>query len=439
MLKNLFRSQLRINMASGVVTTVVNVVVLAIAYLVYLHFLGYEKYGVWLVLATVLSFAQLGNLGISQAIMKLVAEEHGRGNIEAIQQYVATAIVILTMTGAAILLVILAFKTQIASAFKLTGENARMVLWLLPYIGCLSIYAFIVQTLNATLSGLGRMDLANYTQALGRIVNVVTAGCLLYRSHGIESLLIGNTLSYVFIHIASLILILRIVHIRFFRIGNLDKKRFIRLLRFGGGIFGGLLITMFVSPFNKLMLSRYAGVSSIPIYEIAYNGSRQVRTLIEVGFRAFMPEVSRLSRDKAKKATDRISQIYRRAMKLIFLFGFPIYGILAIFAPLLLRLWLGDKYVEILPDIFRIMLAGTFLTLLGVPAYYITIGFGRVRDIVKTNIMSAGGNFILVMGYYVLTGHLSVYSVAWCFVLSTVIPLAYFLYITRHLLASDTE
>jgi len=32
-------------------------------------------------LAIVLSFAQLGNLDIGQAVMKLAAEEHGRGNI----------------------------------------------------------------------------------------------------------------------------------------------------------------------------------------------------------------------------------------------------------------------------------------------------------------------------------------------------------------------
>ena len=94
MIRKLFSSQLRINMFSGVAATVLNIVVLAVAYPIYLHFLGYEKYGVWLVLATVLSFAQLGNLGVGRAIMKLVAEEHGRGNIEAIRQYVATAIVI---------------------------------------------------------------------------------------------------------------------------------------------------------------------------------------------------------------------------------------------------------------------------------------------------------------------------------------------------------
>jgi len=61
-IRKLLASQLRINMFSGVVVTVVNGVVLAVAYPVYLHFLGYEKYGVWLILATVLSFTQLDNL-----------------------------------------------------------------------------------------------------------------------------------------------------------------------------------------------------------------------------------------------------------------------------------------------------------------------------------------------------------------------------------------
>jgi len=65
MIRRLFSSQLRINMVSGVAVTVVNTVVLAIAYPVYLHFLGYERYGVWLVPATILTFAQLCDLGCS--------------------------------------------------------------------------------------------------------------------------------------------------------------------------------------------------------------------------------------------------------------------------------------------------------------------------------------------------------------------------------------
>jgi K+ transporter len=61
--KNIFSSQLRVNIFSGVAATMVNIIVMAIAYPIYLHFLGYEQYGVWLVLSVVLTFAQLGNLG----------------------------------------------------------------------------------------------------------------------------------------------------------------------------------------------------------------------------------------------------------------------------------------------------------------------------------------------------------------------------------------
>src|SRR4030042_1593779 len=99
MIKKLLSSQLRINMASGMVTTVLNIAVMVAGYPIYLHFLGYEKYGVWLVLATVLTFAQLGNLGIGPAVMKLVAEEHGRNDIEGIQHYVTTAWVLLCLSG----------------------------------------------------------------------------------------------------------------------------------------------------------------------------------------------------------------------------------------------------------------------------------------------------------------------------------------------------
>jgi len=412
MIKRLFRSQLRLNMASGTLTTVINTVAMIIAYPIYLHFLGYEKYGVWLVLATVLSFARLGNLGIDQAVMKLVAEDYGRGDIEGIQRYVTTALALLCLSGAVALIAVLVFKTQIIAAFRLSGDNAGTVSWLLPYIACLSIYVLIVQALNAALSGLGRMDLANYIQAFSRIVAVTVAAILLYTGRGIESLLIGNTLSYLFVHIVSIICIWRIARIRFMRTKNLDAQRCKRLLHFGGAMFGGSLISMLLSPFNKLMLSRYVGVSTIPVYEIAFNGSMQVRGLIESGLRALMPEISRISADMTKYAKDRITHIYRRVMKLIFSFGIPMYGALIIFAPFLLKVWLGERFVETLPVTFRIMLVGTFMSLLGVPAYYTLMGIGRVRHNLLSQIVQSAANMTIVC-YLLVAATLSVTTVAW--------------------------
>lgn len=411
MIKKLLSSQLRINMVSGVAATVLNILVLAVAYPIYLHFLGYEKYGVWLVLTTVLSFAQLGNLGISQAVMKLVAEEYGRGNIEAIQQYVATATVILTATGAAILLIMLVFKTQIVGVFKLTSDNEHIMLWLLPYIGCLSIYVFIAQTLNATVSGLGRMDLANWAQSLGRIVAVTTAGSLLYSGRGIESLLIGNTLSYVLIHVVSLILIRRIAHIRFLRIGNFNAQCCKRLLHFGGGVFGGSLISMLFDPFNKLMLSRYSGVATVPVYEIAYKGAMQIRCLIESALRPIMPEISCILGTTYANAANRIQTINKKAMKLILYCGVPLYGILFLATEGLLQFWLREKYDSSIPLAFRLMLIGAFINILAVPAYQTLLGLGKASVSIVSSAIISGGNFVLVIMIAVFFNHVSPASI----------------------------
>jgi len=403
MLKKLFSSQLRINMASGAVTTVINAVTLIVAFPIYLHFLGYDRYGVWLVLTTVLSFAQLGNLGISKAVMKLVAEEYGRGDIEGIQRCVMTALALLFLSGMTVLVVILVLKNQIIVAFKLTGENAAMISSLLPYIGCLSIYVFIVQTLNAVPSGLGRIDLANYIQSLGRIVAVTVATVLLYCGRSIESLLIGSALSYIFIHIASFICIRRIVHIRILRLRNLDVRRGKSILRFGGAVIGGSLMNMMLSPFNKLMLSRYAGVSAIPIYEIAYRGSMEVRGLVEAGLRALMPEISRIGANMTREAKERIIVINKQSLKLIFLVGASLFCCVFIIAGVLLRIWLGDKFVDELPYTFRIMLIATFVSLVGVPAYYTHMGQGRVHHCLISHFILSLINVVAVIGYAIIS------------------------------------
>jgi O-antigen/teichoic acid export membrane protein len=407
-----FGSQLRRNMSSGIIATAVNTLVLAVSYPVYLHFLGYENYGLWLILATVLTFAQLGNLGIDQAIMKLVSEEHSRNDIEGMQRYVTTALALLCISGTVALVVILVLKNQIIAAFNLNAENARMVSWLLPYIGSLSIYGLVIHALNAILSGLGRMDLANYIQSAGRVVAVIVATVLLCSGRGIESLLIGNTFSYASVHIVSLICIRRIANIQLLQIKNLDAQRGKRILHFGGTVFGGSVISMLLSPFNKLMLSRYAGVSTVPVYEIAFNGSMQIRALLESGLRALMPEVSRIAANVTGPVYATISRINRRAMRLIFFFGIPVYGILAIFSPLLFRVWLGDRFVETLPGAFRIMLIGTFLSLLCVPAYYTLMGLGRVRHCFLSHVIQGIVNAGIVGVITMFAGTVSIREVA---------------------------
>ena len=159
---------------------------------------------------------------------------------------------------------------------------------------------------------------------------------------------------------------------------------------------------MFLVPFNKVIISRYIGVSSVPVFEIAFNGTMQLRGIIEAGLRTTMPEISRISADMTKKGRDKIKEIQRKGLKLILTFGLAFYGIIMLTSPWLLHLWLGEKYNPYISIAFRIMLLGTYFSLIGVPAFYILMGMGRVKYILWANIFQSLSNTIIVI-FFVLT------------------------------------
>jgi len=406
MLKRFFSSQLRINMLSGVAMMVVNTLILAVSYPVYLHFLGYEKYGVWLVLATVLSFAQLGDLGIRQAVMKLVAEEHGRFNMQGVCEYAMTGVVVLIVSGLCILAAVLLFKHQIALAFGLDQHNTDTVIWLLPYMACLSVYVLLVHSCNAMLSGLGRMDLANSIRVVGRIIALLVAVLCLYQGRGVASLLIGNTVSYLVIHIMSLAFLRRMIGGPWFRLRHLRWKRCQRLFGFGGSVFGASAIRILVDPFNKLMLTRYAGVTTVPVYEIAFRATAQIKGIFVSALSPLMPEVSQLSGQLTEAARIRVIRINRKARRLTTVCMGPLVAGLLFSAPWLLALWLQNRYEPAVTSAFRLALVFQLVGLLGTPAYFTLLGMGKSKYAVLGALFVAVGNVFAVVIMVFVIGQL---------------------------------
>lgn len=370
---------------------------MAISYPLYLHYLGYEGYGLWLILTTVLTLAQLGTLGIAPAVAKLVAEELGRHNSRAAASYITTALAFLCISGVTVWSLVFYFRTSLIAAFGLSRTDAHTAVQLLPYVGGLSLYVFLVDTLNATLAGLGRMDLANLSQTVGQLLTVGIAIPLLHTGVGINSLLIANITSYIFLHLITVHLIHKGSDIRLLCRTQLDRTRLIRLMHIGTGLCGSTLLQLLLNPFNKLVLARYCGPATVPIYEIAISGSMKVRSLFESAVRALMPEVSRLAANLTDAARLRIKMLNRQVLSLVFVLGITANGSLFVLAEPLLRLWLRHDFTSVLPDVLRIALAGGFVSLLGTPAFYILLGLGMARPLFLANLIQSGVNIVVIM------------------------------------------
>jgi O-antigen/teichoic acid export membrane protein len=328
--------------------------------------------------------------------MKLVAGEVGNNNLKNVEGYVVTAIITIAISGLSVFAIVILLKVPIVGLFKLSPQNTETALDLLPYMAGLSVYVFTVQIFTAVLSGLGRIDQANYCDVIGRFVALCVSGILLANGTGIESMLIGSAISYLFINVLTYVMIRRLQPIRIISFKNVSYVKFQLLLKIGSGMFGSSLISMLLGPFNKMVIARYIGVSSLPLYEIAFNATMQLRGLFEAGFRAIAPEVSRLSSTIKKVDAHKIATIYKRAMKIIFTWGALAWFTLIIFATPSLKIWLGIRYVEDLSIVFKIMLAGTYVSLLGVPAYYVFVGLGATNKIFIHNVIQSCTNAFLV-------------------------------------------
>jgi len=385
--------QLQINMLSGPVMRGVNVAIVLVSYPAYLHALGFERYGLWLVLSTVLMLSQLGNLGIVQALAKVVAEEYAAGDTLAVRQYSTAAAAALGVSGLAAFAATFLLRGSLVHLLGLSGGNAELARQLLPWCGALSAYVFVSDAQTNVLAGLGRMDLVNGLQTLAQAVSVAAGISLLHCGAGVAGLLAAAMASRLLQHGLALILIARLLRAPVFTLAPISRVRLRRLASLSSGLFASTAVNLLLTPFNRLVIARYVGVEAVPVYEIAYNGAMQIRGLLSAGSSALLPEISRLRAAPSRAAAGRaISRLTRNSTRLLLVFGVPLYAAVFILSGLLLRLWLHGNLQAGQADAFHIMLAGSFVSLLGTVPYHSLLGLHCSRQVLYAYLVQSSVN-----------------------------------------------
>jgi O-antigen/teichoic acid export membrane protein len=414
LLQKLFSTQLKRNMVFSAVTSCFNIGIMILVYPLYLYFLGYERYGTWALLASVLTFSQMSDLGISSAVMKLSAEEYGRNNIAGIRAIFSAGSLILLLVGILALTVILIFRDIIPHILKLPAEDYGISITLLPYIGLLSIAVLLNELITATLSGLGRMDLSSLLQSVGRLAGTIVSILLLWKIKNITALLVGSAVAVAVTIVLSLICVCHFIKLSPFTFAGIKRFHFGRLFGFGGFVFGTRVSTLLLGPVNKILLSWYsgAGVASVTIYDIAFNASMQIRAISESGLRPFLPATSGLAAQLTHVSLQKIRDLHRYTFNKILNWGLPLHIFAIVMSVPFLKIWLGSRYVPELGPAVMIMVGGSFLSLAGVPAWYILLGLGKPVYCFIAGLIQLGVDVVLAGCIIIITSGLSSLAVA---------------------------
>ena len=428
-------SQLRRNVSSGFFATGFGIVVMALKYPLYLHFLDYEVYGAWLMLTTLMGMAQLGMLGIGPAITKLVAEEFGKKDFSSVEKYVSTAILTLLTSGLFIVSFILLFKSQVLDLLGFEGASRVIGETYLVYICLFTVYLFFYQVINATIAGLGRMDISNYSQIVLKLLPLLISVPMLIAGKGVISLLLGNVFAYIFVSIANIFFISSIFKIRIFAFSNISIVYFKKLIKFGIPVFGSSIIAMFFSPATKIFISNYIGIAAVPIYEIASMAANQVLGLFNMAFKALMPELSRLSTENSERSWLRVAKIKANAYRIIVFGGGGLSLFLFLTAPYIFKVWLGLEYKQDIALVFKALIVGTFFSMVTLVQYYSLLASGRTKEFFIYHIIFPGANIVALCVIFLILDKNSILCAAYGNLVGFVAGFVYLNFFTKIMVA----
>ncbi|RLC36128.1 hypothetical protein DRH29_05185 [candidate division Kazan bacterium] len=349
-----------------------------IAYPIYLKYLGVEQYGLWATLSVVVFFSQLGELGVNSALIKYVAVEFGGNNYDGITKYTTTAFCIMIVPFSLIILLLYLLKGQIVGFLELKYIYIDVAKKLIPLMGFLAFFIMVVELAKGVMMGIGRMDIANYIFLLGRVLQVFTSVFLIIYGLKIWGLYLGAAFAYAVIFILYIYILCFHYRITIFKVNRVAKKCLYDLLAFGGVLFSARLIKMLVQPFNKIIITKYIGLSEVTYYELATKAALGLRSFYDIGLKAVMPKVSELQR-KGNDSKRAIRNIYKQSAKFIVYFAMPVFCMLFILANYILLVWLRERYDPKIAMALRFFVFAYLFNLFSVPCYYICMGINKVQ------------------------------------------------------------
>ena len=135
---------------------------------------------------------------------------------------------------------------------------------------------------------------------------------------------------------------------------RLDKEKFQELFGFGKWVLGSSILVFLITQGDDIFVGKMLGVAALGFYQMAYLISNLPATEItHVISQVTFPAYSKLQDDLPK-----LREAYLKILQLTTFISIPLAGGIFIFAPEFTKIFLGDKWMPMVPAIEVLVLAG---------------------------------------------------------------------------------
>ncbi len=366
--------------------------------------LGTEQFGIWALVGVLSSYFALSDFGITQTLIKFMAEYEARADAQQLNRLLNTALVIylaisLVLCG----LLVLVMPPIVDHVLNIPPPLQAKALPVLRLAVGLFFVNMTMGVFGSLILGFQRMGYSNAI-AIGNAL-LVAAGTVvvLERGGGLMALMVNNAVGTAFAALASFAAARRLFPAMRLRLVGLFSREMLRvILGFSWKVQVTNVSQLMVFQIDRIILSHFAGLAAVSSYELANRIASQARALIASMFTPMIPAASALN---AAEEHGRVSGLYRRAFKYMVLADLPLSVLVIALARPFVRTWLGGGYGQTALTM-QLLMAAFMLNLLTGPGSFLLNGINKPEVNMRASLFGGLLNLALCLslvrwiGYY---------------------------------------
>jgi O-antigen/teichoic acid export membrane protein len=281
-----------------------------------LHYLDTERFGLWMVMGTLVGYVSLIDAGMTYAASRLLIDHKDDRNGGNYGSFIRTGWLVFCLQGAIILFIGLVLAGTFARLLAITPalqpEFIRLVNW---QCGAVAL-AFAARISSLVLSAHQRMDLANYIGAIGLLLNFAAQWIFFHLGFGVLSLALGALASVLVTTVCSA---LACTVLKLFPAaggwGRVSWRHFLELFNYGRDVFLVAVGAQLIMASQTIIITRMLGLEAAAMWGV---GLRVFNLLNQVIWRLFDNSGAALAEMLARGEVTRLHDRYRSLAVLTF-------------------------------------------------------------------------------------------------------------------------
>lgn len=356
-----------------------------------IHGLGDFNYGMWILVASIMDYYGLADMGIRFTLQRHVARYKGSEEQEALVRTFATALALSVAISVVILAVTAGLSQFLASLFHLSGGQAVEFKRVLILLGVSFAIGFPAKVLGAFLCGLQRFDFYNLAAIINTVLQAILLIAVLHRGYGIQ----GCALVTLGLAVLSLYL-----NWKFVKIAEPDVSvpwrqaswaELKELFHFGIYIFINQIGDLLRFRLDSFVIARWLNIALVTPFNVA---SRLIEYFRFIASGIIGPLITEMSNIEGQGRDEELKQLFFRSTRWTTLVCILTGSLLCLNGKVLLTLWVGRAYAASYEVLFVLCVARV-AAVLQAPSMSLLLARGRHKVLGWWTLLEGVANLIL--------------------------------------------